>query len=129
MEDKKMDAVATKVIEWMESTEGFVVEQAPDVVQQLLDYSFYRSIIWLLLICACLLALNLGCFYWRKLITEDTAEDWGPTEKQECREKVYLIQGVFSFLFFLIGFIHFLDILKIVTAPKLFLLEYFRAIL
>jgi hypothetical protein len=55
-----------KLIEYIENTKDFVLEQAPDVIQQVLKYektsSYLTATLMLLLLCA---ALITGYYFWR----------------------------------------------------------------
>ena len=108
------------ILDWVEqtakTTEGFVIEQTPLYIQELLAWNFWESIIY----------FGIGVFFLTIcgfLIKHATKVDWsyGGNDGEQA------LTSIGSGLFFAIGsgfaFAN-LDWLKILIAPKVWLVEY-----
>lgn len=108
--------LAQKVLEMLTAAEGFVLEQAPDVVQQLLVWQFWSSVVGFVI---CLVVFFVCAWaVWRLF---KSADNYGP-------DPVIIIPSVAVIISTLIGCISFFNALQIHLAPKVFLLEYLRGI-
>ncbi|KKN92474.1 hypothetical protein LCGC14_0209650 [marine sediment metagenome] len=114
------EAIA-KVMEYVESTESFVVEQAPLLVQEILTYSLFYNGVW-----SVFWGLAFGgVMYatvklWRILDTSKNGED-------PC---FAFMLGLFGGGATLAGFLVCLfTVAKIILAPRLFLMEQLKGLL
>lgn len=109
------DQVLIKAMEAATATGNFVVEQAPDLVQQLLSYSLFESLVYLavyttLTVCAVLSARH----------------SWRDFQKCTMRDPftVFVASVVVGLMSIAPAIVEILQIAKIVLAPKIFLIEY-----
>lgn len=111
----KLNETLIGMIDDLSKTKDFVIEQAPDVIQQLLTWRFTISIIEccslliLMPILAYLCYRTINCKYW------DSGKEWPAFF-------VFFCGAGFVFCFFCLFLTY--EWLKIWLAPKLFLLEY-----
>ena len=104
----------TKIITWMEQAEGFVVEQAPDVVQQLLAWKMAAASLG---VTGCLFATRWG---------------WSRLEDDEIEPAGFFgcLLGSFGMLISIVGlYINGLMLAKVLVAPKLVVLDALRGLL
>jgi hypothetical protein len=107
-----------KLIEHIENTKDFVLEQAPDIIQQALKYekisSYLTAALMLLLLCA---AISIGYYFWK----------YPSLDKYGSRELGSFL-GIFipciASPLFLVQFCYSIDkLVKIYLAPKYFLIN------
>jgi len=115
--NENLEKAATKALELAEKTHGFVIEQAPEIIQEFYWWNLLSSLVCFLVCLAIIIfsALNLKKWYIKAFI--DYYED------------------IYVFLFFILAvlsvvavvglFDSLYDIIKLLTAPKLYLIEYF----
>ena len=111
----------TKIITWMEQAEGFVVEQAPDVVQQLLAWRMAEASLG---VTGCLLA-GLACLF-------ATRWGWSRLEDDEIEPAGFFgcLLGSFGMFISIVGlYINGLMLAKVLVAPKLVVLDALRGLL
>lgn len=120
---EKLGLLVEKLISYLETTEQFVAQQAPDMVKQVLEYEAFSTSAWLWF-CVILVILGLSGF-----ITLLWATPPVESMTRETRESVsilmYISIGVFIVSLFL-GFANFLHLKKIEKAPKLIVVEYLK---
>jgi len=129
MTDEVIEKVASmsetalaKALEYVEAAEGFVVEQAPLLVQEILAWGFAEHLIY---------ALLWGVFGLTLLIS--VVKLCRFLYKVEPDGEVAWVVGLFgSGVSVLLGFVSFcyaLEVVKISVAPRLYLLEAFKGLL
>ena len=100
---------------------GFVLEQAPDVIQQLLVYNFWSAIACIAISIAILAAFyKIGAFGWSKFVNRDT----GIWSNEELWIIVPAVCMMFSMLLLVGIFTNVDTCLKIKLSPKVYVIEY-----
>ena len=100
-----------KLIEYIEGTKDFILEQAPDIIQQILEYDTKSTILWLCLACIVALCGAALCVH-------------GYFSTQSTFEKPYLIFAYMLTPFAIIAIFACCDnLIKIKIAPKYYVLE------
>jgi len=91
--------------------------EVPDLVEQIVKYNLLKlSLITCLYFVASILVACLSRYLYKKL------KEW---REGDGLEYMVAIVGTFvAIILFVFGFGHLLDLLKLITAPKLWLLEY-----
>jgi len=112
--EKQLEAAITKGLEIAERGGEFVIDQAPEILREFYKWHITLDLV-IILISFPILAISI--FYLYKWITD--TDRWGEYENKGM-PSIFL--GIGSFLFF-IGYS--LDLIKILIAPKLYLIEYF----
>jgi hypothetical protein len=106
------------IIQTVAQTQEFVVEQAPEVIQQLLTWHLVENLIWGVL---SIFTLVIILICWGAII-----KFWDIIYKKDL-EWVLFPMFILTFLQFVVsigGIISFMDAGKILVAPKLYLIEY-----
>ena len=117
----KIIASLEKIASWIEEAEAFAREQAPLIVQEILDYGMAKELIQCLVpfcfFLACgtfvIIALRKG----KKLEWYRTGENWA------------IAAGAVSFVglfLFIVSTVEFVDVLKVYLAPRVYVLEQLR---
>lgn len=114
------EQILQKLIEYLQSTQDFVLQQTPEVIQQALRYHYLSNLIGCI-ICSFLIIFLIILFYYTYM---------NPTnDKYDNRDMLSFMICVMSPIFTLISCIslfHYSDnLIKISCAPKYFLLELF----
>lgn len=109
-----------KILDYLEQTEDFVLEQAPDVILQVLRYERITSILGAIFLCVLFfVALIAGYYFWKY----PTVDKYGSRETSSVMG--VMIPCVFL-PFLLIQVCLTVDkLIKLYTAPKFFLIELF----
>ena len=105
-----------KGISLAEKTGEFVVEQAPELIQQFLMFELFESIFWV----ACSVILTLVTY---KLFKRGIDKDRFYNEN-EFNPLWFICYALYIPYFFIFAH-NFLGFFKIVIAPKIYLIEYF----
>jgi len=115
-----MELITEKLIKYLETTETFVAEHAPDYIQQLLEYEFLSSILCLTGIAALAIVVIL----------------WGRSMHSRDSEGVNISEGEVIPFFFTVMIIVIVGIMtgvnsvdtlvKIKVAPKVFIMDKLR---
>jgi hypothetical protein len=117
MNKELIDKTLSELINGFIATKDFVLEQAPDVINQLLLFSLGQSIVWgifqLSVVIAAAICLKRA-LNWKPDSTDDRLT------KDLMIPVLFLTSGIFAISFLFTS----VEILKISLAPKLFLLEY-----
>lgn len=91
----------------------FVVAQSPLLLQEILAWEFYSSLIWIVSM------LILGPIVYKTFAWRCFSEDW------ICEtEGVSIILGVCSFAWVIPLLVNIVSLVKVTVAPRLFLVEY-----
>lgn len=113
---ESVEKIGQKLLEYLQSTEAFVKEQAPDFVRELLAYQLMTSTMWAVF-CGLVFAAGVAGFVYGVVKRSD---EYGP-------ETGILIP---SAMFIILGFLFCAGntekALKIHFAPKVYVMEYAR---
>lgn len=102
-----------KIIEYMESSKDFIVEQAPDIIQQMLKYETFNNIFGLI-IAVIILFVSIGVFIYGKYSNK--------TDK--IYFNVYNYVSIWLFIAaFAISAFAINNLVKIKISPKYFVIE------
>lgn len=116
--------LATKLLEMLTGAQDFVLTQAPDVIQQLLVYSFWKAIVGVVIGAAL-----LGAATWAasgiRAAYEKGKNECDPSPAFLGRVALVIFGGVAGSMTFLNAG-H--SALFVALAPKLFLIEYLRGL-
>ena len=119
--DEVLAATITKGLETAEKTGQFLKEQLPDVVQQLLMWNTADCIMWISVILIYYIVYSIG---WVKLTKKAEASG----KYSDSSDVAYTFKLVGGFFGLIIGLpllmIYLSELLKLLIAPKLWLLEY-----
>lgn len=120
MDTSKLEDTATEILKSAmdKAAQGadWLAGQVPDVVQQLLRWKLVEAVTWGLIEGFVALVLFITCVRFCKYVTKhDEWRDVGPLP---------LGPGIIGLLFLWGGVYNLMTILKIVVAPKVYLLEY-----
>lgn len=124
MEQELSREVWQKVIEWLDSTKEFVIDQAPVLIQETLRY-YHLSIIFGIVILSIIFLSSLAFFLYHFFhpIYEEYNFMSGKTIVS------LLFGGLISLISFVILFCIIDDAIKIHVAPKYFLIQKFTKII
>lgn len=118
---KELDAALIDIIqstkEGVKTGLGFLQQQLPDIIQQLLMWELYSSIFWGVF----QLCIAFGLFYVAyKVSKREMTGYWDYWDKYFPSVSLYVVSipFIFSFLF------NVATVIKISIAPKIFLMEY-----
>lgn len=119
--EEELQSKLTSILNWVEETakvtEGFVIEQTPLYIQELLAWNFWHSLIWF---CIGVLLIVNGIMWIAKLL--NNCKEW---ENNDDFPK--FVVSIVLIIFGVIGIpiiAHNFEWLKIAVAPRVFLLEY-----
>jgi len=127
----KTDEVLAKVVEKAlivaEKTGEFVVEQAPDVLQQFFAWHIASNIYWLLF--ALLMFLGGRYFPYLWLSKDGDGDSFfnrnAESSYSDAAMGAWVFFSAMSVLSAIVFFIHVYDLAYILIAPKLYLIDYF----
>lgn len=119
--DEVLAAILTNGLETAEKTGQFLKEQLPDVVQQLLMWNIANCIMWISVVLIYYIVYSVGWVkFTKKAEASDmysSSRDWAYTFK--------LVGGVIGVLIATpILMMYLSELLKLLIAPKVWLLEY-----
>ena len=117
--DQQLAEILKKGLEAAEKTGNFVVEQAPDLIQQLIVWKTCEYIFWILISIAFLFSV----YKWHKSAMKRYDDFDGFCDKIEFF--IYCIYAIVVILIFGIAlFNSFFNLIQILLAPKIWLIEY-----
>ena len=127
MDEETKDLTATtleKVLEWVEATEGFVIEQAPLLCQEIVRSGLVYSLGWFAVgIGVVATALFLGRRYFRMAVSMEVR----PYPHSEPRVFALIfslsIPIVLGAAWGMVAITHGLDAVHILVAPRLYIIE------
>jgi len=124
--EERLKPIVEKAIEGIEKTGEFAIEQAPIVLQEFYNWHIANNLMWTL--------FWAGMFFVplliRKVIPKTDDKDYygyflGKRVNDDDGATAWLI-SIALWLFSLIIFIEmFLDLVKVMVAPRIYLIEYF----
>jgi hypothetical protein len=114
----KLNVFLDKLIQYLNSVEGFAKEQLPDFVNQFLTYEMYKASLWFYSLLVILILLVLAQSYsMHKTMDKKSGEEWVP---------VVFFTGLIGTIVLIACISNFLDMKKIEMAPKVYLIEEFK---
>ena len=117
--DQQLAEILKKGLEAAEKTGNFVVEQAPDLIQQLIVWKTCEYIFWILISIAFLFSV----YKWHKSAMKRYGDLDGFIDEPEFF--IYCIYAIAVIVIFGIAlFTSFFNLLQILLAPKIWLIEY-----
>lgn len=120
---KKLDEMGPKALDelqsWISTTKDFVTEQAPLVVQEIINWGMAQHVVWMIIFA---FPVTVGIFGLRKRAKVDwTAHSDITAEQAWCTIK--LIIGGIGFIGFFVNVYWFCYVF---FAPRLYVLDYLR---
>ena len=117
--NEKLENAVIKALELAEKTGEFVIEQAPEILQEFYNWHLASSIIWIVI---SLIVIIIYCWNFKKWYNGAFI---GYDDNEELYTVLILLVGIAS-VFSIVGILeNTIDLIKILTAPKLYLIEYF----
>lgn len=111
--DAVLSTILEKALDGAQATGDFIAGQIPDVVKELLAYYTATDIFWILI--SILGFFGTWALYRWAIRMYEIDSDYGP---------MYILPACSGILSIIIFMVNILDLLKIMVAPKLYLLEY-----
>lgn len=112
--DEQLAKILSKGLEMATKSGNFIIDQAPDLIQQLIFYKTVENAIQLLIYI--IVMYFLGKMIYKDHIKEDEYID---------RDPIIQIFGGAVFIFFSISaWFSISDLIKLIFAPKIYLIEY-----
>lgn len=119
---KIINEILVAMIQSVESVKDFTIEHAPDVIQQLLIWNCVEKFIYFLISCICsYFMFSLVRYQINNYKNENT---WYGEQFQDSRGGVLIINMIHIPVIFAVSETFNLIWLKILVAPKLYLIEY-----
>lgn len=115
--DQVLSKAIEKGIEMAEKTGEFVIDQAPDLIQQFYHWHIAKES---LVILVCITIAILFIKIWNKFFDSDEYE-----ELDEGAAIYLAFMVIILIISFIISISALLELLQIIIAPKLYLIEYF----
>jgi formate hydrogenlyase subunit 3/multisubunit Na+/H+ antiporter MnhD subunit len=116
----ELDELMVQIINQVKNTGDFVVEQMPDVVQQLLTYQYYSTVFYLIV---GIVFLMVSFFSFYKVRELDKKSVGNPDVIPYII--AFLMIGIMSGLVGIVNVCENIDpLLKLTFAPKIYLIEY-----
>lgn len=116
MLEKVSSDLLQEILETLKSTKGFVLEQAPDIVQQFYKWKVAEHIFYVIL--ALIISgvmISLACKYWECVTKDDNA---GP-----------VVAGIVGLVAMGVALGNVFNLIQIYVAPKIYLIEYITELL
>jgi uncharacterized membrane protein YidH (DUF202 family) len=116
----KLEEILTEIIQSAQTAKDFVIDQAPDVIQQLLAWHFWFHAAFVLIL-SVIMILAFFTARWFNLKRIAAKERCKSADNYELCIGFSIVAVIVSFVFVVYNAIM---MLKIYIAPKLYLLEY-----
>ena len=123
--DKQIAEILKKGLEVAEKSGNFVIEQAPDLVKQLITYKTIEASIYVLIEITLIYLIVRYLKYLHKKNNEDSDFIFD-NEFHIIGMVITLIMGIILFFAFINDIS---DLIKLIFAPKIYLLEYIAKLL
>lgn len=123
---EKLNEILGKLLEWLEAAEGFTIDQAPLVLQEIITWKIAAAIL-ALIICFCFVGF-WAIFYWVNRGNLIETNDYG---SEPTVYGGFAIGGGIASIFVLLfpGLIHTFELLQLYLAPRAYLIEYVSRLL
>lgn len=113
------EEITKKLIEYIQMTEKFVYEQAPEIIRELLIYKYYSNLFGMIIY------ILLFCFFAYVFIYKYFNPEYDDSQYITSRSLMTsLISGIICIILFVSLIICFESFMQIKYAPKLYILEY-----
>lgn len=119
---EKLNESAEKLLDYVEQTGDFVVEQAPLVVQEMITWGITHCVFWIIIVSIVLLPIIAICGYFFRIGVKD---DW---DVDYCIPSG-MVGGVSLIFWFLVIASNIYDLLYIYFAPRLFILDQLKGLI
>lgn len=119
---EKLNESAEKLLDYVEQTGDFVVEQAPLVVQEMITWGITHCVFWIIIVSIVLLPIIAICGYFFRIGVKD---DW---DFDYCIPSG-MVGGVSLIFWFLVIASNIYDLLYIYFAPRLFILDQLKGLI
>ncbi len=114
------DQILEKLLEYLQSTQDFVLKETPEVIQEALKYHYFSNVISLISCCFGIVILSCVFYYFYTHPNPDKYESRDMLSTMICAMSPMIT------LFLIVSILHYSDVLiKICYAPKYFLIELF----
>jgi len=117
---ENVNQIAQKVIAWMEGTENFTSDQAPDVVNQLILYARINHTLWIFLSIVIVFVCYKTYMHCAKK-TQNVRVD-----QETLYFSAMIISVIFGIIFFINACSSIDSSLQVWFMPKVYVLEYFK---
>jgi hypothetical protein len=115
------EEITKKLLEYIDKTGDFLLEQAPEVLQQALKYHYYSSLIYsVFFIIGFLFSISIGYYFY----FYPNLDEYGNRDLASILLPPYSLIGIFATLASLCYEID--KLMKITLAPKYFLINLLR---
>ena len=118
---ENVNQIAQKMITWMEGTENFVSDQAPDVVNQLILYARINHTLWIFLSAAIVFACYKIFKYCLKNIGQNIK-----FKEETLYDIIMTISAILGIIFLIFAGNSIESSLQAWFMPKVYVLEYFK---
>jgi len=115
-----MNKQLSEYLEKLNNGADFIVEQAPETVQQLVTYAQISSIVYMVVGILLMIALSLVCLFCYKKYDETT---------EECYIGMFIIFALCNGITLLVFIVQLDEVIKIWFSPKWYILEQFVSLL
>lgn len=123
--DKQIAEILKKGLEVAEKSGNFVIEQAPDLVKQLITYKTIETSICVLIE----ITLMYLIFRYFKYLYKKTNENSDFISDNELHVGAIIITFVLSIFLFFVFIYDISNLIQLIFAPKIYLLEYIALLL
>ena len=122
--DKQLAEILKKGLETAEKTGNFIVEQAPDLIRQLLIWKTVEYSVYVILG----ISLIIYFYRWTKKVSKEMKENEDDFEDYFMGSLANIFIAIGQLTFLIIGMMliaeNLQDLIQIVFAPKIYLIEY-----
>ena len=122
--DKQLAEILKKGLETAEKTGNFIVEQAPDLIRQLLIWKTVEYSVYVILG----ISLIIYFYRWTKKVSKEMKENEDDFEDYFMDSFANILIAIGQLSLLIIGIIliaeNLQDLIQIVFAPKIYLIEY-----
>lgn len=128
--DEVLASILAKAMRAAEHTGDFVITQAPDIVRQLIMYNTIATAFWLCFFIAMLITGLLAIRWGHKVANHSLIQDatlqarYAKIARDQNHFVAYVMGAVFSAIGALATVKHTLILIKLLVAPKVWLIEY-----
>lgn len=114
----ELETALTQVIQLVVDAKDFAISEAPDVIQQLLTYTAVVSVVWIVVVLIPVFFIYMLAFKW---MPQELDMHGGVNED---KIGAMIVLGLVGFLASIIIVFRVLTLIKVLIAPKVFLLQY-----
>lgn len=115
--EEKINKLILKALEVAEQTGSFIIDQAPDILQEFYRWHTYKFIFWIILVTL------VGYFLTKPVVKSWKALTEDDEDVPDILTAVFGTLTIISCLVFIVSNLY--NLIFILTAPKLYIIEYF----